>query len=147
MTAEFELIARYFANATPPRTDVRAGIGDDAALVLPPAEGTILSVCTVLHEGSDFAPGTPPGALGRRAIEDGLRELGDAGPPGGVPPRPAWALLGLTLPAPDEHWTRAFAEGLGAACREAGVELVGGDTTRGPRTIVCVLHAVREKGG
>ena len=37
MAAEFDLIARHFAPATPVRADVAAGIGDDAALLLPPA--------------------------------------------------------------------------------------------------------------
>lgn len=143
---EFELIARFFAGATGPRPDVAAGIGDDAALVVPPPGAGIVSACTALHEGIDFRPGTPAGTLGRRAIEDGLRALAEdaAGAP---PPRPAWTLLGLTLPAPDERWVREFAGGLAGACRAAGIELVGGDTTRGPLTIVCVLHALRSPEG
>ena len=116
-----------------------AGIGDDAALVVPPPGTEIVSACTALHEGFDFPPGTPASTLGRRAIEDGVRQLREAG----AAARPAWALLGLTLPAPDEEWTRGFAAGLAAACRESGIQLVGGDTTRGPRTIVCVVHALR----
>lgn len=141
---EFEIIDRFFAGATGPRADVAAGIGDDAALVVPPPGAEIVSVCAALHEGIDFPAGTPARSLGRRAIEDGLRALAEeaAGGPR-LPPRPAWVQLGLTLPAPDEGWTHEFAEGLAQACRAAGVELVGGDTTRGPLAIVCVLHALR----
>ena len=147
MGAEFDLIARHFAGATTARPDVAAGIGDDAALVLPPVGDAIASVCTTLHEGLDFAPGSPPRSLGRRAIEDGLRALAADAPPG-VSPRPAWALLGLTLPSPEEDWVREFAAGLREACRPAGIALVGGDTTRGPRAIVCVLHGlVRPQSG
>ena len=141
MAAEFELIARHFAPATPARADVAAGIGDDAALLLPPAGCEIVSACAALHEGVDFPSGTPAGSLGRRAIEDGLRLLAETAS-GGPPPPPAWALLGLTLPAPDEDWTHEFAAGLAAACRAAGIQLVGGDTTRGPRAVFCVVHAL-----
>ena len=141
MAAEFDLIARHFAPATPVRADVAAGIGDDAALLLPPAGCGIVSACTALHEGVDFPSGTRAGTLGRRAVADGLRLLAEIAA-GGPPPRPAWALLGLTLPDPDEDWTREFAAGLAAACREAGIQLVGGDTTRGPRAVVCVVHAL-----
>ncbi len=141
---EFELISRFFAGATARRADVAAGIGDDAALVNPPSGSEIISACIALHEGIDFPPGTPPGSLGRRVIEDGLRVLEEGGS-GGISPRPAWALLGLTLPAPEEDWTREFTQGLGQACRAAGIELIGGDTTRGPRAIVCVLHALRSR--
>ena len=147
MAAEFDLIARYFARATPVRADVAAGIGDDAALLRLPADCEIVSACTALHEGVDFPADTPPGTLGRRAVADGLRLLAETAS-GGPPPRPAWALLGLTLPAPDEDWTREFAAGLAAACREAGIQLVGGDTTRGPRAVFCVVHAlVRPRSG
>lgn len=142
MGAEFDLITRFFAGATPARSDVAAGIGDDAALVVPPAGGEIVTVCTALHEGVDFPPGAPARPLGARAIEDGLRALRET-PGGGAPPRPAWALLGLSLPRPDAGWTGEFAAGLAAACRAAGVQLIGGDTTRGPRAIVCVLHGLR----
>ena len=147
MGAEFDLIARHFAGATAARADVAAGIGDDAALVLAPAGEAIVSVCTALHEGFDFVPGTPARLLGRRAIEDGLRVLAAAASPGGAP-RPAWALLGLTLPSAEEDWVREFTAGLAAACREAGIQLVGGDTTRGPRAVFCVVHAlVRARSG
>ena len=141
MAAEFDLITRYFARATAGRDDVVAGIGDDAALVVPPPGSAIVSVCTTLQEGIDFPPGSSPAGLGRRAVEDGLHAL-DEGRPAGSAPRAAWALLGLTLPAPDEDWTRAFAAGLAAACRDAGIELVGGDTTRGPRSVTCILHGI-----
>lgn len=147
IAAEFDLISRYFARATPVRADVAAGIGDDAALLLPPAGCEIVSACTALHEGVDFPPDAPAEALGRRAIADGLRLLAETAA-GGPPPRPAWALLGLTLPAPDKDWASEFAAGLAAACREAGVQLVGGDTTRGPRAVFCVVHAlVRPRSG
>lgn len=147
MGAEFDLIARHFSGATTARADVAAGIGDDAALVLPAEGDAIVSVCTTLHEGLDFAPGTPARSLGRRAVEDGLRALA-ADAAAGAAPRPAWALLGLTLPSPEEDWVREFAAGLSEACRPADIALVGGDTTRGPRAIVCVLHAiVRPRSG
>lgn len=142
MGAEFDLITRYFAEATPTRDDVAAGIGDDAALVLPPAGNEIVSVCTVLHEGVDFPPGAPARTLGRRAIEEGLHALAEGAPPDEAP-RPAWALLGLILPAAEEDWVHEFSAGLATACRAAGVQLIGGDTTRGPRTIVCTVHALR----
>ena len=143
---EFELIDRFFAGATPRRADVAAGIGDDAAIVVPPPGAGIVSACIALHEGIDFPPGTPAASLGRRAIEDGLQALAVA-TKNAPAPRPAWALLGLTLPTPEEGWAREFAAGLADACRNAGIELIGGDTTRGPRTVVCVLHALQPRSG
>jgi thiamine-monophosphate kinase len=53
--------------------------------------------------------------------------------------RPAWALLALTLPRPDERWLEEFARGLGALAGAHDVALVGGDTTQGP---LCVTVQV-----
>jgi thiamine-monophosphate kinase len=49
--------------------------------------------------------------------------------------RPRWALLAGALPDDDERWLTAFARGLFALADAHGVALVGGDTTRGPRTL------------
>jgi thiamine-monophosphate kinase len=67
--------------------------------------------------------------------------------------RPAWVTLALSLPAFDEAWLAAFCDGFFALAERFQVQLVGGDTTRGPLTI-CVQangfvprnHALRRDG-
>jgi thiamine-monophosphate kinase len=51
--------------------------------------------------------------------------------------RPRWATLSLTLPAADARWLEQFACGFFDLARSYQVDLIGGDTTRGPLT-VCV---------
>jgi thiamine-monophosphate kinase len=58
-------------------------------------------------------------------------------PPWGA--RPAWALLGLTLPRAEESWLAEFSAGLDALSRAHQVALVGGDTTRGPLCVTLTL--------
>ena len=48
---------------------------------------------------------------------------------------PAWALLSLSLPRADERWLEGFADGFYALADVHGVELVGGDTVRGPLVV------------
>jgi thiamine-monophosphate kinase len=56
---------------------------------------------------------------------------------------PRWAMLAIALPAADEAWIAAFAEGFYALAERFDVDLVGGDTTRGPLTIcVAILGEV-----
>ncbi|HTJ96491.1 MAG TPA: thiamine-phosphate kinase, partial [Rhodocyclaceae bacterium] len=43
-----------------------------------------------------------------------------------------WAVLALSLPAVDEAWVAAFAKGFHDCAAAFGVDLIGGDTTRGP---------------
>jgi thiamine-monophosphate kinase len=50
---------------------------------------------------------------------------------------PCWATLAAALPAADPAWIDDFARGFFACADRFGVDLVGGDTTRGPRSF-CV---------
>jgi thiamine-monophosphate kinase len=50
---------------------------------------------------------------------------------------PRWALLAGALPEAEPAWLAAFAKGFLALADANGVDLVGGDTTRGPRNF-CV---------
>jgi thiamine-monophosphate kinase len=126
MPSEFELIAKYFAR--PART-AALGAGDDCALLRSPA-GLVLAVTTdTLAEGAHFLPGTDPRRLGHKALAVNLSDLAAMGAD------PRWFLLAITLPEVDGAWLEAFASGMFAAADAHAIELVGGDTTRGPRTI------------
>jgi len=48
---------------------------------------------------------------------------------------PRWATLSIALPAADDAWLTAFARGFFRMADQHGIELVGGDTTRGALTI------------
>jgi thiamine-monophosphate kinase len=121
--SEFELIRRYFVR------DRASPIGDDCALLAAPA-GLALAVTTdTLTEGTHFLPGTDPRRLGHKALAVNLSDLAAMGAD------PRWFLLALTLPEADEAWLEAFAGGMFALADTHRIELVGGDTTRGPRTI------------
>jgi thiamine-monophosphate kinase len=127
---EFELIARHFQRA-PRSADVRIGIGDDGAVVAPaPGIEYVISV-DMLVEGRHFAAGTDPAFLGHKTLAVNLSDLAAMGA------RPRFVLLAGALPAVDQAWLSAFMEGFDALAGRYGVELIGGDTTRGPRTL-CV---------
>jgi len=126
--SEFEIIRRYFSRPAP---SALLGVGDDAALVQP-AAGRELAVSTdLLLEGRHFAAGAAPRALGHKALAVNLSDMAAMGA------APRWATLALALPSADEAWLAAFAEGFYALAARFGVDLVGGDTTRGPLTL-CV---------
>jgi thiamine-monophosphate kinase len=94
------------------------------------SEGAELAITTdMLVEGRHFSPGAEPRALGHKALAVNLSDLAA----GGATPR--WITLALALPSVDESWLKGFSEGLFALADRHGVELIGGDTTRGPRTI------------
>ena len=130
---EFELIERYFRDCGAARSDVIAGIGDDAALVAVPPDTELVVTTDTLVAGVHFPPGSPAASIGHRALAVNLSDLAAMGA------RAAWALLALTIPRAEEAWLAEFAAGLAALARAHGVALVVGDTTRGPLTVTVQL--------
>jgi len=132
--SEFELIARFFAAPTSQRPDVLLGIGDDGALLQAPAGHSLAVTLDLLVAGVHFLPDTDPEGLGHKALAVNLSDLAAMGA------EPAWVTLGLALPQPDERWLAAFCRGWFALAERYGVQLVGGDTTRGPLTLAVQAH-------
>lgn len=124
MPSEFELIARCFTRRT---RHTRLGIGDDGALIVP-SPGHELAISTdLLVEGTHFFPDTNPEDLGWKTLAVNVSDMAAMGA------TPRWATLGAVLPAPTFDWLDAFAYGFFACAEEFGIDLIGGDTTRGPR--------------
>jgi thiamine-monophosphate kinase len=145
---EFELIDRFFREAGCRRGDVVLGVGDDGAILRPPEGFDLIAVSDTLVEGVHFPAGAPARSVGHRALAVNLSDIAAMGAV------PAWSLLALTLPRADEAWLKEFAEGFSILALEHEVELVGGDTTRGPlmigvQVIGFVPHgvALRRAGG
>jgi len=125
---EFDLIERFFSRGSE-RSDVLLGVGDDAALLEVPAGRVLVAATDTLVEGRHFLPDAPADSVGHQALAVNLSDLAAMGAD------PAWALLSLSLPEPDERWLDGFAAGLYSLARRYDVALVGGDTVRGPRVI------------
>lgn len=129
---EFDLIRRYFQPLDRSfRADdgVVLGVGDDCALLQPPAGQQLAVSIDTLVEGIHFLSGTDKVRLGHKALAVNLSDLAAMGA------EPLWFMLGLTIPKPDTHWLADFSQGVAALAQEAGIRLIGGDTTRGPCSV------------
>lgn len=137
---EFDIIQQYFSHLTRPRKDVITGIGDDCALLVPEA-GKILAVSTdTLVAGRHFLPDVDPASLGHKCLAVNLSDLAAMGA------EPCWVSLALTLPDVDENWLENFARGFAQLAAKYNLQLVGGDTTRGPLAITLTVHGQVEAG-
>ncbi len=126
MPSEFDLIRRYF---TRPVRHSDLGGGDDAALFRPSIGHQVVVSTDMLVEGRHFLPDAEPAALGWKTLAVNLSDIAAMGA------TPRWALLSLALPAVDEDWIARFAAGLHECADHFDVDLIGGDTTRGPLTL------------
>lgn len=128
MSGEFDLISRIAARASP-RPDVVLGIGDDGAILRPPAGRELVIVTDTLNSGVHFPESTAARDVGWKALAVNLSDLAAMGA------APAWCTLALSLPAPDDAWLDACIDGFLALAARHGIALVGGDTTRGPLSL------------
>lgn len=136
---EFEVIQRYFAEASTDAS-VILGIGDDCAVLeIPQGEHLAVSIDTLV-EGTHFLPDTPADKLASRLLGAALSDLAAMGA------TPAWLTLALTLPTSDAKWLEEFSSQLILLCHRFNVSLVGGDTTRGPLTLSAQVHGFVPKG-
>lgn len=126
--AEFDLIKKYF---TPEnwRNDVRLGVGDDCALLEPPASQNLAVTVDTLVSGVHFPAETSPSDVAYKAIAVSLSDLAAMGA------EPAWITLALTLPGIDDEWLQEFSDSFKKTLLDYDVQLVGGDTTQGPLTV------------
>ena len=131
---EFSLIKHYFENLSPKRQDVLLSIGDDCALLQCPVDHVIAVSIDTLVEGIHFFADVPPETLGHKSLAVGLSDLAAMGA------APAWFTLALTLPEANENWLQNFSQGLAKLAQQHNIQLVGGDTTRGPLSISIQVH-------
>ncbi len=111
---------------------VLVGPGDDAAVVRV-GSGDLVVTTDLVVEGVDFLSGTDPESLGRRAFAVNLSDLAAMGA------RPEFFLLSIGFPARmGEDFPLAVARGALSRAGPLGVDLVGGDLSSCPQTVVSV---------
>lgn len=136
--SEFSLIETYFKELTFQRPDVLLGIGDDCALLSCPNDKVLAVSIDTLVESIHFFSDVDPENLGYKSLAVGLSDLAAMGA------TPAWFTLALTLPDVSEDWLKNFSLGLASLANQHNIQLVGGDTTKGPLTISIQVHGFVE---
>jgi thiamine-monophosphate kinase len=126
--SEFDLIRKHFTRQT---KHTQLGIGDDAALITVGA-GMELAVSTdMLVAGTHFFADADPCKLGWKSLAVNLSDMAAMGA------KPKWATLAISLPENNTTWLGLFSQGFFSCAEAFEVDLIGGDTTRGPLNI-CV---------
>lgn len=129
---EFDIISRFFATRTR-RTDIKLGIGDDAAILDVRAERKLVLAMDTIVEGVHFLENASGFDVGYRVLAVNLSDLAAMGA------EPSWMSLSLSLPDANEAWLEDFARGLFDLAARYDVQLIGGDTVRGPLVVTVQL--------
>ena len=131
--SEFDLIRRHFTRATP---NALLGVGDDAALLQVSADNVLAVSSDMLVCGTHFFADADPYLLGHKTLAVNLSDLAAMGA------TPRWATLAISMPNADDAWLAQFSAGFFALAQQHNVDLVGGDTTRGPLNLCVTIMGV-----
>jgi thiamine-monophosphate kinase len=134
LPAEFALIARHFRPLAGPGA---LGLGDDAALLIPPAGRELVLTVDAMVAGVHFLPDDPPDLVGRKLLRVNLSDLAAKGA------TPLGYLMTVSAPhgTPDA-WFAGFAAGLAVDQAAFGIGLLGGDTTSTSGPVSLSLTAI-----
>nr|WP_246225750.1 thiamine-phosphate kinase [Vibrio agarilyticus] len=130
------MIERYFVGRQPSRPDVVLAAGDDCALVEVPAGYQVAISTDSVVAGTHFLANADPAAIAHKALASNLSDLAAMGA------TPAWVSLALTLPNVDEAWLSRFCDAFFALADQHQLQLIGGDTTKGPLAITLTVQGL-----
>ncbi|MDP2793201.1 MAG: thiamine-phosphate kinase [Sulfurisoma sp.] len=137
MPSEFALIDRYFKR---PTRHTVLGVGDDGALIRPTPGMELVVSTDMLVAGTHFLPDADAEDLGWKTLAVNVSDLAAMGA------LPRWALLAAALPAATESWIEKFARGFFACADAFGIDVIGGDTTKGPRNFCVTIFGEVPEG-
>jgi len=123
---EFDLIGRYFSDGGHTRKDVVIGIGDDCAVTNVPSNQQLAVTTDTLVAGVHFLEDAPAKSVAYKTVAVNLSDLAAMGA------EPAWISLSLSLPTVNDEWLSEFVDGLYELTQYYSVQLIGGDTVKGP---------------
>ena len=136
MSGEFSLIDKYFVNRQKQRKDVLLAAGDDCALVKVPDNLSVAISTDTLVAGTHFLPDANPSWVAHKALASNISDLAAMGA------TPSWVSLALTMPHPDEDWLAPFCDAFFELANYYGIQLIGGDTTKGPLSITLTVQGL-----
>lgn len=129
---EFDLIARVERVLGAPSARVLVGLGDDAAVLAPPA-GKLVATVDRMVSGVHFSLAyMEPEELGHKALAINLSDIA------AMAATPRYALVSLSLPVASEGIVEPLYIGMKRLAAAHAVDIVGGNFSRGTEIVIDV---------
>jgi len=122
MEKEFNIIENYFNKAV---KDIPLGIGDDGALIEKDNKNFYILSQDTLNVDSHFLHDANPKNLGWKTLAVNVSDILAMGG------NPKFALLSISIEKIKKPWLKNFSQGLFDCAKFYGVQLIGGDTSKG----------------
>jgi len=130
---EQEIITKYFSRHLGITETVELSVGDDAAIVTPPNDSSLVITSDTLNVNKHFLQECSPEFVGHKSLAVNLSDIAAMGA------KPLWATLNLSIPEIDHAWLQSFSDGLFSLADEHDVRIIGGDIVNGPLAITLTV--------
>jgi len=137
--SEFDLINKYFCEPSISRQDVSLSIGDDAAIINVPNGAETITMLTQWIEGQDYSKQDSGFNTGKDLLHCALKRFNQTAT------TVNWMTLSLSLQTSNDEWLSHFSQGLFSVAKANNIQLIGGDTTRGPDVLRLHLMGLQKK--
>ncbi|MCH2190613.1 MAG: thiamine-phosphate kinase [Gammaproteobacteria bacterium] len=138
--SEFALIEKYCTNLGVSHDNTVLSVGDDAAIIsLPSSYDLVVSVDSIV-EGTHFLKGLAPELIAHKLLAVNLSDMAAMGA------KPRWLTLATCMPRFDEDWVARFTSTINQVASRFDVEVIGGDTTEGPRSFTANIMGLLPTG-
>jgi len=132
---EFSFIKEFIEPLSPQFDSHEMGVGDDCAVVSTPENSDLVISSDTLLELRHFPKGAPWSLVIPRAVGAAVSDISAMG-------APCWGVtVPLTLPSLDYTLAQDIKLGLKKAVEGYRCQIMGGDTTQGPKSITITAYA------
>lgn len=132
--SEFDIINIFFKDKQKNKNFAEIGIGDDCAVIKFFKNERIAVTIDTLIENVHFYSSISPEDLAYKSIAVNLSDLASMGA------TPKYILIALTLNEINENWLYRFSREFFNQIESYGMQLIGGDTTKGPMSLTYTVY-------
>lgn len=131
---EFGLISHLTKNFPKYSKNIKVGIGDDAAVIIPSKNDQLVITTDTLVENDHFnCNWSTPFQIGKKAIEINVSDIAAMGA------EPTYVLVSIVITTKtDITWLSQVYRGIKQVCQKYKISLIGGDTTKGSIHMISV---------
>ncbi len=137
---EADIISALQASIGQSSSEVIVPIGDDGSVIAMNANKQLVTTTDAITVDIHYPKGIEAKSIGHRCLAINLSDMAAMGASA------KWASLVFSMPSIDSKWVEDFIIGFSDLANENNVDLIGGDTIRGPEFFAVSLQGYVEQG-
>ena len=136
---ETDIISALQASIDQSSSEVIVPIGDDGSVIVMNSSKQLVTTTDAITVDVHYPKGIEPESIGHRCLAINLSDMAAMGA------SPKWASLVFSMPSIEDKWVEDFIIGFSNLANKNNVDLIGGDTIRGPEFFAVTLQGYVEQ--